>query len=165
MQLLKLCFEWIWNKLARCPWSTQRESRLQDRTIPLGGNFQCAHRGRDAGQVKVVPAWSYKSTSRLFCSFLFIWFFQLFQELCICTIEKKNVRKTQDTWKSYSFIFGSALPARTPEAGKFFWSPACTPCQTRTFSQVQGSVLLRPQPGGTRRSVSLVVLTACVRAQ
>ena len=125
----------------------------------------CAHRGRDSGQVKVVPAWGYKSTSRLFCSFLFIWFFQLFQKLCICTIEKKNLRKTQDTWKSYSFIFGSALPARTPEAGKFFWSLACTPCQTRTFSQVQGSVLLHPQPGGTRRSVSFVVLTARVRAQ
>lgn len=166
MQWLRSRLECIGNKLW-CLWSSQRKRRLQDSTIPFGGNSAGAHTGRDTGQVKVGFAWNYKSMSRLFSSFRIMWFFQFFQKLCIYTTEGKKLRATQGILKSYCFISGSSLPQGPQRQGTLpLTGRSALPDQDPLSSSglqppqppVSGSCVLTQQPGAAQSSGSLAVL-------
>lgn len=163
-RLLKSRFEWIWNKLARCPWSTQKAD-YRTRPSHLGGTIGvCTRRERHRTGKSGFCLELQKHVSFILLFPLHL-IFSAFPKIMYLYYWKKKVKENTRHLKESQLHLWLCSSPRTPEAGKFFWSPACTPCQTRTFSQVQGSILLHLQPGRTQRSVSLVVLTACMHAQ
>ena len=119
-QLLKSRFEWIWNKLARCPWSTQKADY---RTGPshLGGTIGVCtrrerHRTGKSGSCLVLQ----KHISFILLFSLHLIFFSFSKNYVFVLLKKKKLRKTQGTWKSHSFIFGSALLRGLQKQGSFF---------------------------------------------